>query len=226
MELLAVIGAGALTALATGLGAVPVFLLGPRAERLRTALVWVAVTVMTGASIFGLVVPALDDGSVAVVAAGLAIGTVFVLGARRHLTHDARFAGPSHDGARRSVLVFGVLLVHSLPEGFAVGAALASGSASLGLFVVVAIAIQNIPEGTAVAIPMALAGYSRARQFWAAVLSSAPQPIGAGLAYLLVEEVRAVLPLSLAFAAGAMLTVVAVELLPDALGSSPRAAEA
>jgi ZIP family zinc transporter len=65
---------------------------------------------------------------------------------------------------------------------------------------------------------MAAAGYTRSRQFWAAVLSSAPQPVGAGVAYVLVEQVRAILPVSLAFAAGAMLTVVLMELIPDAVG--------
>ena len=226
MELLAVIGAGALTALACGLGAVPVFLLGSHAARLHVVLAWIAVTVMTAASIFGLLLPALSDGSPAAVAAGLTMGALFVSVARTRLAHDARFAGPSRAGARRSLLVFGVLLVHSLPEGFAIGAAWASDTEGLGLFMVVAIAIQNVPEGTAVAIPMAAAGYSGARQFWAAVLSSAPQPLGAAIAYVLVEEVRAVLPLSLAFAAGAMLAVVAAELIPDALASRDRASTA
>ena len=81
-------------------------------------------------------------------------------------------------GVQRSVLVFAVLLVHSLPEGFAIGTAFASDTEGLGLFVILAIALQNIPEGTATAIPMEAAGFSRPQQFWAAVLSSAPQPRG------------------------------------------------
>src|SRR3954451_11093089 len=183
---------------------------------MRAVLAGVAIGVMTIASFAGLLLPALDDGSTPVVAAGLALGIAFVAALRTRLAHDARFSNPARAGARRSLLVFGVLLVHSLPEGFAVGAAWASDTAGLGLFVVLAIALQNIPEGTAIAIPMAVAGYSRARQFWAAVLSSAPQPIGAAIAFLLVEQVRSVLPLSLAFAAGAMLTVVALDLAPEA----------
>jgi ZIP family zinc transporter len=120
---------------------------------------------------------------------------------------------------RTSALVFAVLFVHSLPEGLAVGTAYASERAGLGLFVILAIAIQNVPEGTSVAIPMEAAGYSRPRQFWAAVGTSAPQPVGAVIAYLAVEEVNALLPLSFAFAAGAMLSLIAVELLPDAYKS-------
>jgi ZIP family zinc transporter len=219
VELVVVILAGAATALATGLGAVPVFLLGERAERLRPLLSGLAAVVMAAASVT-LLGPALDAGSPVAVAAGAAAGAVFVLGARRRLAHRGRFAGSEHAAARRSLLVFGVLFVHSLPEGLAIGAAWAADPAAVGPFVVAAIALQNVPEGTAVAVPMAAAGYSRTRQFWGAVASSAPQPVGAALAYVLVEEVQSLLPISLAFAAGAMVAVVLAELVPDLL---PRA---
>jgi ZIP family zinc transporter len=120
------------------------------------------------------------------------------------------------------VLVFVVLLVHSLPEGFAIGTAYASETAGLSLFVIIAIGVQNVPEGTAVAIPMEAAGYGFARQFWAAVATSLPQPLGAVIAYLLVAEITALLPVSFGFAAGAMLALVASELAPQALRGSPR----
>ena len=81
---------------------------------------------------------------------------------------------------------------------------------------ILAIAIQNIPEGTSVAIPMAEAGFSRTRQFWAAVGTSAPQPVGALVAFLLVEQIQSLLPFSFAFAAGAMLALIVVEILPKA----------
>jgi zinc transporter ZupT len=70
--------------------------------------------------------------------------------------------------------VFAVLLVHSLPEGFAIGTAYASDREGLGLFVLLAIALQNVPEGTTSAIPMHDAGFSRRQQFWGAVATSAP----------------------------------------------------
>ena len=85
---------------------------------------------------------------------------------------------------------------------------------------ILAIALQNIPEGTSVAIPMEAAGFGRAQQFWAAVATSAPQPVGAVLAFLLVEEIAGLLPFSFAFAAGAMLSLVAVELVPQAFGAA------
>jgi len=107
--------------------------------------------------------------------------------------------------------------VHSLPEGFAVGTAWASDQAGLGFFVLLTIALQNIPEGTSVSIPMEAAGFGRAEQFWAAVGTSLPQPFGAVVAFLLVDLVQALPPFSLAFAAGAMLALVGIELLPQAL---------
>ena len=105
--------------------------------------------------------------------------------------------------------------MHSLPEGFAIGTAYASDTAGLSLFVILAIALQNIPEGTSVAIPMEAAGFGRSQQFWAAVATSVPQPVGALLAYALVQEIESLLPFSFAFAAGAMLALVVVELAPQ-----------
>jgi ZIP family zinc transporter len=137
---------------------------------------------------------------------------------------DVGFMGRRGPGARTSALVFLVLFIHSLPEGFAVGTAFASDRTGLSLFVILAIAIQNVPEGTSIAIPMQEAGFGAARQFWAAVGTSSPQPIGALLAFLAVEEVNGLLPLSFAFAAGAMLCLIVAELLPKAYGQPGRLA--
>lgn len=215
VALLALAGCG--TALATGLGALPVSRLGDHARTLRPALWGLTVGLMTVASIAGLLLPALAEDSTGAVAGGLAVGAAFLLVSRHALEHrDVRVGELSGAGVRRSALVFAVLLVHSLPEGLAIGTAYASDTEGLGLFVILAIALQNIPEGTSVAIPMDAAGFSPRQQFWAAVLTSAPQPVGAVLAYLLVEHVEGLLPFSFAFAAGAMLCLVAVELAPQA----------
>ena len=223
--MLILILAGVGTALATGVGAIPVWFLGERAHALRPLLLGVAAGVMGVASIAGLLLPGLDEGSTASVLAGVAVGGAFLLLARRVLAARERNVAEAWSvGFRTSVLVFVVLFVHSFPEGFAIGTAYASDTAGLSLFVIVAIAIQNIPEGTSVAIPMATAGFSRTRQFWAAVGTSAPQPVGAVAAYLLVQEISALLPFSFGFAAGAMLMLVALELMPQALRENAAAA--
>jgi ZIP family zinc transporter len=214
--LVAVVGAG--TALATGVGVFPVWALGRRARDLQPALEGVAAGIMAVASVAGLLLPAIDEGTAAQVLAGGAAGVVFLVAARRLLRgREMHVKGLAGAGVTRSMLVFGALFVHSLPEGFAIGSAYASSTAGLGLFVVLAIAAQNVPEGTATAIPMAEAGFSRPQQFWGAVLTSAPQPVGAVVAYLLVEQVDQLLPVSFAFAAGAMLALVVTDLLPAAL---------
>ena len=217
MELAVLALAGSATAFATGLGALPVSRLGVHADAVRPALWGLTVGVMTVASIVGLLVPAWNEGSPGAVAAGLVAGSLFLLASRalleRREVHVGQLSGA---GVTRSVLVFAVLLVHSLPEGLAIGTAYASEREGLGLFVILAIAVQNVPEGTSVAIPMQAAGFPPRQQFWAAVVTSAPQPFGAVLAYLLVQQVTGLLPFSFAFAAGAMLCLVVVELAPEA----------
>jgi len=201
------------TAVATGVGAIPVMLLGDRAGRIVPLLLGIAGGVMAVASVDGLLIPAFERGAVAEVLGGMAIGVTFLLVARRRMSHLPR--GFSGAGGRTGLLVFLVLLIHSLPEGFAIGTAYQADPSELGIFVVIAIAIQNVPEGTSVAIPLAAAGASGQRQFWMAVASSIPQPVGAVIAYLLVQQISALLPISFGFAAGAMLALTVIEILPD-----------
>jgi len=225
MEVAVLLLAGAVTALATGVGAIPVFLLGERAGQLRPFLWGTTVGLMGVASVVGLLLPALDEDGGATVGAGLVVGVLFLLGSRRLLAGRDVHVGKLHGaGVRRSLLVFGVLLVHSLPEGFAIGTAFASDTEGLALFIFLAIALQNVPEGTSVAIPMESAGFGHGQQFWAAVLTSAPQPVGAVIAYLAVEEINGLLPFSFAFAAGAMLALVLAELAPEAYAPGGRLA--
>jgi ZIP family zinc transporter len=206
------------TALATGLGAIPVFFLGERAASWESGLMGFAAGLMVVASVVGLLIPAVEDGSNGVVAASLVAGAAFLLVTSALLRRRDRRAGAGRAlgrSAQRSVLVVLVLFVHSFPEGLAIGTAYASTREGLGLFVILAVALQNVPEGTATALPMAAAGYGRARQFWAAVLTSVPQPFAAVAAFVLVDQVTALLPASFAFAAGAMLALVVVDLIPE-----------
>lgn len=206
------------TTLATGLGAIPVFWLGGRASAWQPVLYGLAAGAMTVASVVGLLKPGLDEGSTGAVAGGFATGVIFLVATRVLVGRSgAEIGGRTGPGARLSLLVFVVLFVHSFPEGFSIGTAYASDVSGLSLFVILAIGLQNVPEGTSVAVPMAEAGYSPRQQFWAAVLTSIPQPIGAAIAYALVETVKGLLPYSFGFAAGAMLALVASDLAPRAL---------
>jgi ZIP family zinc transporter len=204
------------TALATGIGALPVLALGAaRARAAQGVLSGIAAGVMAVAAVVGLLMPAYRDGATTSVTAGAAAGVVALVLVRRALGHRAIAKGRSAAGTR-SLLVIGVLFAHSLPEGFAIGSAYASTQAGIGLFVITAIAIQNVPEGTATAAAMQPAGYSPARQVWGAILTSVPQIPGALVAWLAVEQISGLLPISFALAGGAMLALVVVDLLPDA----------
>jgi ZIP family zinc transporter len=204
------------TALATGIGALPVLWLGYRVVAWAPALWGVAGGVMTVASIAGLVLPGLDEGSALEVGAGLVAGALALGLARARLNRrDVHLGGLDAVESRRAWLVAGTLFAHSLPEGLAIGAAWASDEA-IGIFVVVAIALQNVPEGMVTALPLTAAGLSPARIFWAATATSAPQIPGALLAYWAVTAADRVLGFSFGLAAGAMLALVAREIAPAA----------
>lgn len=212
--LLTAIAAG--TALATGVGALPVLALGgERARAAQGALAGLAAGVMAVAAIVGLLEPAARQGSTVTVTGAALAGALALVLSRRLLNDRAHGHGRSEAGAR-SLLVIGVLFAHSLPEGLAIGSAYASSQVGIGAFVIAAIAIQNVPEGTATAAAMQPAGYGRWQQVWGAVLTSVPQVPGALVAWLAVEQVRGLLPASFALAGGAMLALVVVDLLPDA----------
>jgi ZIP family zinc transporter len=212
--LLTLIAAG--TALATGLGALPVIALGAhRTRSTQGVLSGVAAGVMAVAAIAGLLKPAVEHGDTLTVLAAALAGVAALVVSRRMLNDRAHAGGRGEAGAR-SLLVIGVLFVHSLPEGLAIGAAFASTQAEIGAFVIAAIAIQNIPEGTATAAAMQAAGYRPSKQFWGAVLTSLPQVPGALVAWLAVEQVNDLLPASFALAGGAMLALVVIDMLPDA----------
>jgi ZIP family zinc transporter len=206
----------AATALATGLGALPVIALGRhRATAAQGVLSGLAAGVMAVAAIVGLLEPAAEQGNAITVAAAAAAGALLLVLSRRALGRRARHDGRSEAGAR-SLLVIGVLFAHSLPEGLAIGSAFASSQAGLSAFVIAAIAIQNVPEGTATAAAMQPAGYGPCKQFCGAVATSLPQVPGALIAWLAVERIEGLLPASFALAGGAMLALVVVDLLPDA----------
>lgn len=172
---------------------------------------------MAVASIVGLIQPGLDQGSAAEVFGGVALGALLFFAIRAGLRHHDVAVGDIRGAdLRRAALVFAVLFAHSLPEGFAIGTAYASPEANIGLFVILAIALQNVPEGTSVAIPLQDAGVGFWRQFWLATATSIPQPIGAVFAFLLVDQISGLLPISFGFAAGAMLVLVAIEMIPQA----------
>jgi zinc transporter ZupT len=208
------------TALATGLGAIPFAFVRELSPRLVGWANAVASGLMIGAS-FGLVAEGTRYGSLQTVAGGV-LGVVFILVTQRVLGHrEIEFGGMSGAGARQMLLMIVVMTVHSFSEGVAVGVAF-GGGAALATVITVAIAVHNIPEGLAISAVMRPQGVSVLRCAGWSIFSSLPQPIMAVPAYLFVEAVAPALPYGLGFAAGAMVFMVLVELLPEAYDQSTK----
>jgi zinc transporter ZupT len=117
--------------------------------------------------------------------------------------------------ATKAILIIAVMTLHSFSEGVGVGVSY-GGGAELGVFITIAIAIHNIPEGLAISLVLVPRGASVASAAWWSVFSSLPQPLIAPFAYIFVEQFRPFLAVGLGFAAGAMAWLVFAELLPDA----------
>lgn len=210
--------AALITALATGLGALPVVLLRQRTENVL-AVAWAfAGGMMLSASIFSLIVPATEMGSPLLVLVGVVLGTsVFFIADRKLSAKQFKFGNTGLETRSSTMLIMAVMLVHSFPEGVAVGVGFGSGELTFGILLTIAIAIHNIPEGTAISIPLYSRGTSLGKCVWYSILSSLPQPVAAVPAVMLVSFFRGLLAPSLGFAAGAMMYVVFSEFIPVAL---------
>ncbi len=219
--------------LGTMLGSAFVFLMKDEMSvRLQKSLLGFASGVMVAASVWSLLIPAMemeaDTGkwSVLPAAIGFLLGMGFLL-MIDELTPHMHIGTDQPEGMRsklsKTAMLALAVTIHNLPEGMAVGVVFAgaeNGSAQISLASAVAvslgIAIQNVPEGAIISMPMRAAGNSRWCSFLLGSLSGAVEPIGAVAVLLLASMLMPVLPYMLAFAAGAMFYVVVEELIPEA----------
>jgi len=215
---------GTATALATGLGALPFLFVRRVSPRMVALAEAVAGGLMLGAS-FGLIVEGTGYGSWQTLAGGAA-GVVFILLTQRVLAGRELHVGEARGAdARQMILMVIVMTVHSFSEGVAVGVSFGGGT-TLAAVITIAIAVHNIPEGLAISAVLRPRGVSVARCAGWSVFSSLPQPAMAVPAFLFVEAFRPALPYGIGFAAGAMIFMVLVELLPEAYEEAPKPAVA
>ncbi|MBR6248550.1 MAG: ZIP family metal transporter [Muribaculaceae bacterium] len=219
--------------LGTMLGAAFVFLMKDEmSPRLQQSLLGFASGVMVAASVWSLLIPAMEmeeaggAWSVMPAAVGFLLGMGFLLlldevTPHLHLGAD-RPEGPRSHLSRTAMLALAVT-IHNLPEGMAVGVVFAGAedgatglSLASALAISIGIAIQNVPEGAIISMPMRAAGNSRWRSFAIGSLSGAVEPLGGMAVIMLASLMTPILPYMLAFAAGAMLYVVIEELIPEA----------
>ena len=201
-------------------------------ERVQKSLLGFASGVMVAASVWSLLIPAMEmeegEGAWAVVpaAVGFLLGMGFLLLIDELTPHlhlgTSQPEGPRSKLSRTAMLALAVT-IHNLPEGMAVGVVLAGAgqgvetiSMASAVAVSLGIAIQNIPEGAIISMPMRAEGNSRWRSFMLGSLSGAVEPVGGLAVILLASLLTPVLPYMLAFAAGAMFYVVVEELIPEA----------
>ena len=218
--------------LGTVLGSAFVFFLkGEMPRFVQRALTGFAAGVMTAASVWSLLIPAMDQsehlGKWAFLPAfiGLWVGVLFLLALDKLIPHlhmnSDRAEGRACGLGKSTMLVFAVAL-HNLPEGMAVGVLLAGWlagnetiSSAAVLALAIGIAIQNLPEGAIISMPLKSGGMKRGRAFGYGVVSGIVEPIGAVVTILMADLIVPALPYLLSFAAGAMLYVVVEELIPE-----------
>ena len=218
--------------LGTSLGAACVFFMKKTlSDTVQRALTGFAAGVMVAASVWSLLIPAIEQsvgmGKFAFVPAvvGFYVGMLFLLLLDHVIPHlhqnSSEAEGPKSQLARTTMMVLAVTL-HNIPEGMAVGVVYAgylSGQAQItaagALALSLGIAIQNFPEGAIISMPLHAEGMGKGRAFADGVLSGIVEPIGAVLTILAAKMIVPALPYLLSFAAGAMLYVVVEELIPE-----------
>ena len=200
---------------ATVIGAVIGFIFKNITHKFSDIVLGFAAGIMLAASVWGLIIPSLESGGVLTCAAGVLFGALFI-GACERLVPSLRFvAGADDASSDKAIKLLLAMALHNLPEGIAAGVSLGSGDKAGAFSVALGIAVQNLPEGMAVIPPMLSAGISRRRAFLLAVFTGAMEVVGTLLGHRAITFFSWILPFSLAFAGGAMLYVIADEMLPD-----------
>ncbi len=209
--------AALVTAIATGLGALPFAFVPQMSRRWLGVSNAFAAGLMIAASL-SLIIEGAMVGPWRT-ALGAAIGFLLIRLAHRLIDNREELDVGELKGAdaKKALLIVGVMTIHSFAEGIGVGVSFGGGD-ELGIFISAAIAVHNVPEGLAIALVLVPRGVSWLNAAWWSVFSSLPQPLMAVPAFLFVLWFEPFLPVGFGLAAGAMLWMTAAELIPEARG--------
>ena len=226
---LILIGAGASFAagLLTGAGALPVFIVRRISESTQDAMLGFAAGVMMAASVFSLILPALEEArldlanetaATLVVIAGILFGGAVLWLINERVPHEhfiLGHEGPPTERLRRIWLFVIAITLHNFPKGLAVGVGFGTGDFGSATALAIGIGLQNIPEGLAVAVALLTLDYSRGQALAVATATGLVEPVGGLIGVVAVTVAEALLPWGLAFAAGAMIFVISDEIIPE-----------
>ncbi|HCD51553.1 MAG TPA: ZIP family metal transporter [Balneolaceae bacterium] len=205
-----------LTAIATGIGAVPFFFIKKISDSFLGRANAIAAGLMLSAS-FNLIFEGYNINNWMTLG-GILAGVILVIAADDWM--DKKFDLDIKDlvgaDSKKMLLFLGIMTIHSFAEGVSVGVSFAN-TLEFGIFIAIAIAVHNIPEGLAISLVMIPKGTTPWKAVWWSIFSSLPQPLMAVPAFLFVETFREYLPFGLGLAAGAMIWMVFAELIPEAL---------
>ena len=209
-----------LASMTTSLGAALVFLVKETSHRTRDALVGLSAGLMLSVTALNLLPKALgpNDQNLLQVVIGIALGATALFAADKYMPHIHGFLAPDRPitkGMKMTLMLVTALVIHNFPEGFATGTAYAGGVTVFGNTVALGIALQNVPEGFLVSVPLKSQGYSTRSSFIIGALSGFIEPICSITALVVVGIFQMLLPYALAFAAGAMLYVIFDEMVPE-----------
>lgn len=218
----------------TTLGSLMVFLLKDKInEKLQKILIGFAAGVMIAASIWSLIIPAIEESEAlgnlswlpAAIGFLLGMGFLLILDStipHLHLNSDEPEGVQTKKKLNKTTMFIFAVTLHNIPEGMAVGVVLAGALAgdivltmAGALALSIGIAIQNFPEGAIISMPLKSEGFSKKKAFLYGVLSGVVEPLAALLTLLLARYITPILPYLLSFAAGAMIYVVVEELIPE-----------
>lgn len=219
--------ASLIAGLGTGIGALPILFTKRLSDRIQGIMLGFGGGVMLAATAFSLIVPgtnaAVEQGysetaASLAMACGLLIGGAFLWYAHNHFPHEHIFKGkegPTQQNLQRIWLFVIAITLHNFPEGLAVGVGFGAGHMSNGVALAMGIGLQNMPEGLVVALALRSLNYSVVYALGVSLLTGLVEPVGGLIGVSIVSIAQSLLPWGMAFAAGAMLFVIADEIIPE-----------
>lgn len=189
----------------TGIGALPIVFFKRISEKWEDIMLGFAAGVMIFAGAYSLILPCINDGHIIQAAIGIFLGSLFMYLLGKYMPEDKVEGG--------FVFVLATI-IHSIPEGFVIGAGYKAEGSSAGLLLSIAIGMQNVPEGLLTASVLNKAYKSKLKSIVYTFLIGMGEPLAAGIGILTLKYIKYFIPFAMAFAGGAILYVVSNEMIP------------